>query len=296
MPIHLKLLLASVFWGMTPTFGRVLAPFEAPLVVVFGRFFVAGLFLLWFVRSADRFVAIPRRLWGTFLVLGACGIFLHNGLMFKGLEYTTATTASIILALIAIQVVVLDWVFYRRAPDTLGLAGVGVAFVGTVFVITEGRLDQVAELGLGAGEVLVFFSALTWAVYSVVGRGVLERYSPLIVTTYATLIGLVFMLPFLFERPAVTLAVYSDPTALGAIAILGSFGTALGFLWYYQAVIEMGTVNAAIYINLVPVFGVLSAMLFLGESASPAVLFGGVLVMAGVLLVNRPRAASAEAG
>jgi drug/metabolite transporter (DMT)-like permease len=294
VPIHAKLLCACVFWGATPTIGRVLAEFEAPFVVVCGRFLVATVFLLWFMFSARAFVRIPRRLWWRFAVIGVTGILLHNGLLYKGLEYTTAITASVILALIAVQVVVLDVVFYRRIPGGLAVVGVVLSFVGAAFVMTEGDLRQLLRIELGIGEVLVFFSALSWAVYSVVGRDLLEEYSPLLVTTYAAAVGLVCLLPFLFVEPAATVAVYTDARAVALIFFLGFLGTAVGFLWYYQAVVALGAIATSVYINIIPVFGVLSAAVFLGEEASPALLGGGTLVLAGLLLVNRPSGAWRE--
>lgn len=292
--IHFKLLLATVCWGATPTFGRVLARYEAPYVVVCGRFLVASLFLIWFAYSAEQFVRVPKRLWWRFGVLGLTGIFLHNGLMYTGLEYTTATTASIILALIAVQVVLLDLVFYRRMPGRLAIAGVLLAFFGTVVVITEGAPQTLFSLGFGIGEILIFFSALAWAVYSVLGREVLEEYSPLLVTTYATLAGVLLLVPALFVEPTLTLEIYSDVDAVMMISFMGFVGSALGFLWYYQAVVVMGAVGAAIFINLVPVFGVLSAAIFLHERMPVAVWAGGLLVFVGVMLVNWPQSRTLE--
>lgn len=289
MSVHLKLLLACLFWGLTPTIGRVLATFKAPFVVVCGRFIVASLFLLWFCLAAKQFKTVPKRLWWRFAALGATGILLHNGLLYKGLEYTSATTASIIVALISIQVVILDVVFYRRLPDSLTVAGVALSFIGTVFVLTDGHLAQVFAIGLGRGELLAFLSALAWALYSVLGRSLLNEYSPLLVTTYAAFAGLAMLLPFLLVDTHATAAVFTDPRALLLIFFLGFVGSALGFLWYSQAMLSIGTVGTAVYINLVPIFGVASASVFLGEKSSGAVLTGGALVCASLMLVNRPR-------
>lgn len=290
MPIRLKLVLATVFWGATPTIGRVLAAYEAPFVVVCGRFAVAGACLLWFAAVARQFVRVPRRHWWRFLLLGLTGIVLHNGLLYKGLEYTSATTASIILALIAVQVVILDIVLYRRLPDPVTAIGVVLAFAGTAWVLTGGQPGAVADMRFGRGELLVFLSGLAWAVYSVVGRDLLAVYSPLILTTYASIAGVVMMMPFLFERPEVTLAILLDLRAVALIFFLGLLGSALAFLWYYQAVAQLGTVGTAVFINLVPVFGLLSAAVFLGEQVDDAVVVGGLLVLAGLMLVNRPAA------
>lgn len=289
MSVHLKLLLACLFWGATPTIGRVLAEFKAPFVVVCGRFIVACLFLVAFCAAAGQFRAVPRRHWWRFAALGATGILLHNGLLYKGLEYTSATTASIVVSLITIQVVVLDLLIYRRLPDRLTLCGVLLSFIGTAVVLSEGDLARLGAIGLGPGEILAFLSALAWALYSVLGRDLLDTYSPLLVTTYAALAGLAMLLPFLAVEPRATVAVFSDPRALMLMFFLGLVGSALGFLWYSQAMLALGAVGTAVYINLTPIFGVAAAALFLGERASPAVLVGGAVVVASLMLVNRPR-------
>ena len=289
MSVHLKLLLACLFWGLTPTIGRVLAEFKAPFVVVCGRFAVAAVFLLWFCFAAQQFKRIPITQWWRFAAMGASGIALHNGLLYKGLEYTSATTASIVVSLISIQVVILDTLIYRRMPDRLTMLGVMLSFMGTAFVLTDGHLGQLFAIGFGRGEVLAFLSALSWAVYSLLGRSLLEEYSPLLVTTYAALAGLAMLLPFLFVDVPATVAVFSDSRALLLMFFLGLIGSALGFLWYSQAMLSLGTVGTAVYINLTPIFGVIAASIFLDEKSSHAILAGGVLVCASLMLVNRPR-------
>ena len=289
MSVHLKLLLACLFWGMTPTIGRVLAEFKAPFVVVCGRFMVACVFLVWFCLAAKQFARIPRRHWWRFAAMGASGILLHNGLLYKGLEYTSATTASIVVSLISIQVVILDTLIYRRMPDRLTVIGVALSFVGTAFVLTDGHLSQLFAIGVGPGEVLAFLSALAWTVYSLLGRSLLEEYSPLLVTTYAALAGLAMLLPFLLLDSQATIAVFSDARALLLMFFLGLIGSAIGFLWYSQAMHSIGAVGTAVYINLTPIFGVIAASVFLGEKSSQAVLLGGAIVCASLMLVNRPR-------
>lgn len=288
MSLHLKLLIATVFWGATPTIGRVLAEHGAPMLVVFGRFFVSTLLLAWFLFLARQFVRIPLREWPRYVWLGAMGIAFHNGLLFEGLEHTTASVASIILGLIALQVVLLDWVFYARRPDARALLGVVLGFLGTAVVITDGDLRRLGAVGLGRGEILMFLSALAWAVYSVAGRSALEQRSPLVVTTAASASGLVLVSPFLLVDPATTVALYTDANALALIFVLGFIGSGLGFLWYYQAVVALGTVGAALYINLVPVIGVVVAAVVLGEAVGPSLVVGGALVIAALMLVNRP--------
>ena len=289
MSVQIKLLLATVFWGATPTIGRFLAEYQAAFVAVFGRFLFAGIILSLFCSTEKAWQKIPRSLWLRFLLLGLFGICLHNGLLFKALEHTTATNASVLIGLIAPQVVILDLLIYRSVPKVAVVGGVLLGFVGAAIVVTDGSWETLKTLTVGLGETLVFFSALAWAIYTVVIRPVFEQLPTLLATTVATWVGVGFLFPFLFEQPMVSLAMFTDWTALGLMFVLGFIGSALGFLWYNQAVIELGTVGAALYINLVPLCGILWAALLLGEDLTLSVFLGGGMVLAGLMLVNPPR-------
>mgnify|MGYP001169025038 CR=1 FL=1 len=286
MTIHLKLLLATMFWGATPTIGRVLASYEAPFIVVFGRFVVAVICLLLLMQLGHHFKKVPKSLWWKFLILGITGILLHNGLLYEGLESVTASHASILLALIAIQVTVLDAIASRRLPTIMTMIGVILSFFGVVYVIADGNLHLLREIVVRRGEILVFCSGLSWAIYSVVGKDLLECYPPLMVTTYAALVGLIFLFPFAAADTAKTVAIYSDPKSIGLIFFLGSFGSALAFVWYYQAVSQIGVISTSVYVNFVPIFGVLSAHVFLNEPLVNSLFTGGIIVFIGLMIVT----------
>ena len=275
-----------MFWGATPTIGRVLASYEAPFIVVFGRFVVAAICLLLLMQLGRHFKKVPKVLWWKFLILGITGILLHNGLLYEGLESVTASHASILLALIAVQVTILDAIVSRRLPSTITMVGVFFGFIGVVYVITDGDLYLLREIVFRRGEILVFCSGLSWAIYSVVGKDLLKRYPPILVTTYAALIGLIFLIPFAIADTAKTVTIYSDPKSIGLIFFLGSFGSALAFVWYYQAVSQIGVISTSVYVNFVPIFGVLSAHVFLNEPLANSLFAGGAIVFISLMIVT----------
>ena len=275
-----------MFWGATPTIGRVLASYEAPFIAVFGRFVVAAICLVLLMHLGRQFKKVPKVLWWKFLILGITGILLHNGLLYEGLESVTASHASILLALIAVQVTILDAIVSKRLPSTITMVGVFFGFIGVVYVITDGDLYLLREIVFRRGEILVFCSGLAWAIYSVVGKDLLRRYPPILVTTYAALIGLIFLFPFAIADTAKTVAIYSDPKSIGLIFFLGSFGSALAFVWYYQAVSQIGVISTSVYVNFVPIFGVLSAHVFLNEPLANSLFTGGAIVFISLMIVT----------
>ena len=288
MPIHLKLFAMIVFWGLTPTIARLLASYEAPFVMVFGRFLVASLFLTAFACAGGHLsTPIKWKHLPGLAFLGLTGIFLHNLLLFKGVEHTQANTASVIMGLIVMAVAVLDFILFGKRLSTKAVIGVIAGFLGVSIVVSHGDPSELFVVGIGVGHVLLVGSALSWAVYSVAGRPLLREFPPILVTCCASVFGTLFLAPFALGNLAVVTQVASDWRAVGLISFLGIFGSALGFLWYYQGVAKIGMVNTVIYVNLVPVFGVATAAFVLREIPDAGLVSGGLLVIAGVILVNK---------
>lgn len=298
--IHLKLIAASVFWALTPIFGRMLASYQAPYALAFARFAIATAALYCLLRLLPVTVPAVRvttRDWFGFFLLGLTGIFLHNVLTLVAVEYVQANRANVIFASISLMVALLDIVLLRRLPSLLAFAGLLAGILGTAIVVTDGRPAHLLEGAIGRGEWLVLASAASWAVYSVLGRPLLERHSALVVTFHASLCGTLLLLPFVMLDGDVLDMLIRDPAAWGMVAFAGCLSSALGFLWFYQGVDQLGAIRSSAYINLVPVFGVLLAALLLDERATTALLGGGLLVIAGLVLLNRgPKVAASRSG
>ncbi len=285
--IHLKLIVATLFWALTPIFGRLLAGYSAPYALAFGRFVVATAVLWMFLRVSGERTRISRAHLGSFLALGLTGVCLHNVLVFMGVEHTAANRANVIFSTITIMIAMLDLAWYRRRLRRGMLAGIGLGILGTTMVVTNGAPWRLLDGAVGLGDGLILLSAASWALYSVLGRPLLEIYSPLTVTFYAALCGTVMLAPFVVLDWAALPALLHDAKALAMIAFLGVLNSAVGFLWYYQAVAKIGAVVTSAYINLVPIFGLVLSAILLGELPTTALLLGGSLVLAALVLINR---------
>jgi drug/metabolite transporter (DMT)-like permease len=200
------------------------------------------------------------------------------------LRQITASRASLIIALNPVFITLASAAFARERLPITGLAGVLLSLLGAALVITKGNWQDFGA-GFGSGELFISICVALWVSYTLIGRVALQTLTPLISTSYASILGCAgLLLPaFLIERNT-----WRTPTPelILALAYLGIFGTVLGFIWYYEAVRELGPAQAGIFINLVPVFAVLLGVLTLGEALSPQTLLGGLLVVLGVTLTN----------
>jgi drug/metabolite transporter (DMT)-like permease len=115
----------------------------------------------------------------------------------------------------------------------------------------------------------------------------LKGLTPIAATTYATLWGLLLLLIGASTEIADMDWGVLSWQVWASIIYLGAFGTAVGFVWYYEGVQTLGAARTAVFNNLVPVFGVTFGALMLGEPILPSMISGGLLVIAGVTLTNR---------
>jgi drug/metabolite transporter (DMT)-like permease len=163
-------------------------------------------------------------------------------------------------------------------------AGFLVSLAGTALVIL---VSHGAWGTISRGDLLVLGAPVTWAIFTVVGRRVMTGLSPMAATAWSCLAGTLLLAPAAgieawLGAPAGSLSL----AGWAALLQLVLMGTVAGFVWWYEGVLALGASRAAVYVNLVPVFGVLLSAAILGERLAPLQAVGGVMVLAGVRLVQ----------
>ncbi|AFQ50698.1 hypothetical protein GEM_4308 [Burkholderia cepacia GG4] len=289
----MKLTLVALFWGGTFIAGRILAASMSTTGAATGRFAIAALLLTALTWKLEG--GLPKlsgRQVATTFALGATGIFLYNVCFFAALARMPAGRTALFVALNPVATAVLLSVVVRERLSPARWAGIAVALVGALVVISRGQLLRVlTDLGdtFGAGERAMLCAVLSWAAYTVIGRRALDGLSPLAATTYATLWGLALLIVAHLFGPHAGGGAPLTWQAVASMIYLGAIGTVVAFVWYSQGIREIGPARAAVFTNLVPVFGVLLSVALLGEPLSGSMLAGGALVIAGVALTNRAR-------
>jgi len=287
---YLKLIGAMFMWGGTWIAGRVVAQeLVAPLAAPAVRFLLAGIVLAGFALATEGRIPRPQTgsEWGIVSGLALTGIFLYALCFFYGLKYITAGRGALVVALNPVVVALAAWFLGQERMTPLKLSGIAIALAGCLTVIGNGAPLALLHGAVGLGEWLIIGCVLCWTAYTFIGRRATQTLSPLGATLWASLLGAALLGITALVQGGSDLRAWSAEVWT-SVAFLAIGGTALGFTWFADGVKRLGAARASAFVNLVPVFAVAQAAVLLGERLGPAVLAGGLLVIAGVWLTTHP--------
>ncbi len=288
-------LIAVCLWGLAPVATRSLVHELAPLpLLTLRQLLAAGVLLPWAVPALRRIDArdLPR-----FIVAGLLGMVGYNLPVTVGLQWLPASSAGLLLATEPVWVLVIGLVFLGERAGSRVLAGTGVALAGVAVIAGPAALSPGSGTRAVAGAALVLLATLAFGGYMVVLRPLSQKYGPVSATATSSVAG---ALPYL-ALAGTAWPPRLSPPAGAELLFLALGSTVAGMLLWNLAVVRGGAgISRLLYLE--PVVSVLGAMVFLGEQVTAAVLAGGVLVIAGVLMTGdgmaRPRrpAVIADAG
>jgi drug/metabolite transporter (DMT)-like permease len=291
LAVYAKLVAVAMCWGGTFIAGRNVAHALPVMVGAAARFAVAALLLVllayWKEGGLPR---LSKQQMIRTMLLGLTGIFLYNLCFLGALGRIPAGRAALFVALNPIVTALAAAVVMRERLSARKWCGIAVAFVGAAIVITRGDFAGAVHditTSLGTGELFMLASVCSWAAYTLVGRRAMADLSPIAATSYAALWGFL-----LLAGGAAGQLNQVDRQSVGwstwaAVGYLGAIGTVIGFVWYYEGVKALGPSRAAVFNNLVPVFGVGFGALLLGEPVLISMVVGGAVTVAGVMLTSR---------
>jgi drug/metabolite transporter (DMT)-like permease len=286
---YVALLVCMVAFGGTWPAGKVAAEHVAPAVVAESRFVVAAVLLWLWARLSGRPVVRPaRRDLPLVALLGFTVVFAYNLFFLYGVRRAPATDGSVLVpGLIPVVTTLLAWPVLGERPTRRAALGLAIALVGLVVVA-----DPVGGVGSDRllGDALFVGAALSWAAFTLAGREATARFGSVSSNVFATSVGALLLLPLTFFGRGWAGLAAAPVQAWGSIAYLSLLGTVLAFVLFYEGVRLIGAARASSFALLVPIFGVLSSVLVLGERLRPALAVGGAIVLAGLWLVEaRPR-------
>lgn len=275
-------------WALGVVIARLVHE-EIPLIgLSFYRWMIAALVLLPFVwRELKDGVAIVR---ANIKVLVVQGVLLGGSgtLLFYAMNFTTAINATLVNATQPVVTTFLAWVLLRDRLNGVQLLGVVSAVLGIGVMVSRADWHIIANFSFNSGDLLVALAITGYALYAVNLRNLpldLSAFAALFVILVA---GSLFLLPFYVAETLYVKPVPFSFKVVGLVFTLAVLVSILSMVMWNVSNQVIGPGRAAIFVNLMPVYGAILAILFLDEKLHYYHILGGFFVGAGILMVALP--------
>lgn len=290
----LLLALATLFWAGNWVLGRALREVFEPNALNFWRWLIAALALAPFAlpRLRGRWGAI-RRSAGLLLLLSFLGAALFQSLVYTGLKTTTAVNAVLLNSSLPAFILLCSWAIEGERATRRQVAGMLVSLAGILVILSRGDPASLARLEFHPGDAIILLAMPVWGVYSVLLKRRPPELDGVAFLFVISVAGVALLLPaFAVE------ALYAPPRWPGIEGIAAAFYVGLAasvgaFICWNRGVAVVGANAAGFTVHLLPAFGTLLAILFLGESFRPFHALGIATILAGVLVATRAAPARA---
>jgi drug/metabolite transporter (DMT)-like permease len=284
---RLGILAAIVMWGISFVATKAVLREISPIALICGRFALGTGLLVLILALRGHPLIPPPDAWAPLAVMGFFGVFVHQMLQANALTMTSAIHAGWLIGLIPIWSALLAATFLGERFGAVKVLGILVGFSGAVLVTTRGELTSgLLALPTTRGDLLILASTINWAVYTVLGRRTLRRLGPARATTGAMFLGWLMLLPFLLLSHRWQDYVALSGTGWAAVLFLGLGCSGLGYLFWYGGLERLETSQVAAYLYLEPFVTLVAAIVLLDEPFRWPTVLGGILVLAGVFLVQ----------
>lgn len=291
---YLALAVAVFCWGLSFVATKIALQSFTPFCLIFFRFFTAAIFFLLLLWRTG-FPLLNKTNVKSLLLLA----IMQPGLYFTfetiGLQYTSATKTSLIIATIPVVVLMLSAIFLKERMRFYNILGVLLSLTGVALLVFAGQTGQDLQ-GMLVGDLLIVGAVFSASFYMILTRRLGKTISSVQITGMQVILGAILFFPaFLWDLPSFSWASISRESWLALIA-LTLFATIGAFLCYNFALTRIPAARAAVCINGIPLVTASGAWFLLGESLSGVQLLGGAIVLVSVVLANHSPKTQESAG
>lgn len=285
---YLLLVLAASFWGGNFNVARAFNLEIPPMGLSFWRWVVAGLILLPFVWRP------MRQQWPAFkqnfplvLALGILGVSGFNTLVYSGLQTTTATNGVLMQSVNPIFIIILSSLLLGEFASKRQWLGIVISLLGVLAILIQGQLANLWKLDFHAGDLIILLAVLDWGLYTVLLRKLPNELKGLPILGYTIAIGVLGILPlYLYEIMMTSRSMPVNWISISSVLYVAIFPSVLSYLFWNHGTQRIGANRAGQFAHVVPISGIIIAVLLLGEELHLYHLVGVALVAVGIVLSN----------
>lgn len=278
----LAILVAGFIGGQSPLFLKLAQRDFSPLFLTEIRFLIASLVMLpFFLKQKDLVV----QSFGIRHMFFQSVFFALNVVVFSlAIQYTTAIVSTVLYGLTPLIVMIFGYFMLDERVTKNMVIGLGLSLTGLAFILWQSFAKAgVMTFGSPLGNGLTLFAVFSWAIYLVFSRQMIKKYTPVTTSFISFVLTSVLLIPvILIDSMQHPLVLRITPLGVISIVILGVLSSAIAFFLIQYGVKHTTAFIASLQQYVGPFASALTAIPVLGEKLTPALFFGGLLIISGV--------------
>lgn len=279
-------ILAVAIWATNAVVSKMATATIEPGAIAFYRWFFALLLLTPFCLTTVYRQRLQIKAHLTKLtVLASLGMVLNQSLAYYAAYTTSATNIAIFLSLMPLFGLFLAVPLLGTKLRIHTLVGALISFIGLIYMLSEGNPNQLLMQGLKQGDMLMFVSSLSYALYSVLLNRWKLPLTPWCAVYCQVFLGALLQLPLLLSSETTAISLSALP-----MVAFAAFAASIIAPWcWLKGVTQIGAARSTLFMNLVPLFTASMSIVMLGVHPSQYHLIGGGMVLVGLTLAQMKR-------
>ena len=275
-----------VFWGMAWPIGRILSLELPAITAAFFRYSIVFPILFFSAYMLKINIKLKKEVLAKIMLLGFLQVSLYNYLFLTGVKYTSASDAVLIISINPVLTAIISSFVYQDEKLKINkIIGLFLSITGVAIIAYNSPNTNVENRLLG--DAIIFGAALTWALYTTFSRPIYKTVHPIAFNAWSSLFG--WLLLGILSIPQQPWNSRPSKSAIYSLLYLGIIAAALANVIFSNSVKYIGPSRTAVFVNLVPVFGVLSSVIILKEKVSIVYLLAFLIIITGIYLVQKTK-------
>ena len=288
---NLALLSIAAIWGGNFVGMKYLINDVGAIKVLLLRVYIAAIVFAGVLVLRRRHIPrFDRSEWRLLALVGFFGVVTNQLFVSLGTSYLSAAVASMIATSTPVFMAILSRVLLGERLGPRKLGGISMAFSGFVIVLLYGSGQAEFSVTNALGVGITALAPLSWTISTLLSTRLMMRHDPTIITGVSTVTGAVVLLPVMISQ----LSVFNDVRSFGptdwlAVFVTSVLSVVVAYTVWYRALRKLEPTQIAVYVYMVPFFGVIFAWVLLDEPITRFVILGGMTILSGVALTNSAR-------
>jgi drug/metabolite transporter (DMT)-like permease len=284
--IDLMLLFTVCVWGVNPTIVKLGLNGIDNISFNILRLFIASIVCWIMLLSFESDWKIDRKDICGIVLVSILGHFIYQAFYINGIKLTTAGNASLIYGSLPAFIAFLNYFMKFEKNHKFTLIGILTSFIGMLIVIYGAGKGLSMNNDYILGNILIILATLSWALYTVLIKNYLKKYSATKIAAYGVTIGLFTMLIFWGNAIDIVTIKNLSHTSIYSILFSGAFAVGITTITWNRGVASVGSLRTSIYNNVTPVISVICGIMVLGEKFGLVQGLGSLLILFGLFLTK----------